>query len=256
MNLAEELDRQIREGSTRPLIVVMPDAKTKLGGSWYTDSVSSGNWESFISKELVGFIDAKYSTRASREFRGIAGQSMGGYGALRIAMHNPDVFSSVLGMSAVNLYDPNPFGEAGVRAAFESEVVPTLRDAGLIVRLLYSKAVAFSPNPEGYVFADFPYLRKGDEFPSQTTVWSKWLEHTLVRRVEEYQRNLKLLHIRLEVGADDPAIKEMSTFADELNRNEVPFELIKFEGGHVGGVRKRFEGPVFEFFDRVFKEVR
>lgn len=253
MNLEEELDRQILHGLIDPVMVVMPDAKTKLGGSWYTDSPSSGKWESFIAEELVEFIDSKYRTRAKREYRGIAGQSMGGYGALRIAMHHPEVFGAVLGMSAVNLVDPNPFGEAGAKAVFESEAVPTSKDAGLIVRLLYSKAVAFSPNPDGFLFADFPYLKTGETFPRQKIIWEKWLEQTLTRRVEEHVRNLNRLKLRLEVGTRDPAIKEMQAFADELNRNEVPFTFLTFEGGHVEGVRKRFEGPVFEFFKSFFR---
>ncbi|MCO6511352.1 MAG: carboxypeptidase regulatory-like domain-containing protein [Aridibacter famidurans] len=251
MDLEAELDRQIRPGSIRPMIVVMPDARTKLGGSWYADSAASGKWESFISEELVEFIDSKYRTIASRDFRGIAGQSMGGYGALRIAMHHPDVFGAVLGMSAVNLVNPNPFGEAAWKAAFESGD-PSDPDANLLARLMWSKAAAFSPNPDSERFADLPFEEKDGGFVKRKDVWDTWLGETLVRQVPAFVDELKQLRIRLEAGSEDAARNEMSAFAGALSEKGIPFTSVVFEGGHVGGVRKRFEGPVLEFFERVF----
>ncbi|QQS42869.1 MAG: hypothetical protein IPM63_08030 [Acidobacteriota bacterium] len=253
MDLEAELDRLIRSGSIRPMIVVMPDARTKLGGSWYTDSPASGRWESFISEELVGFIDSKYRTRASREFRGIAGQSMGGYGALRIAMRHPDVFGSVLGMSAVNLVNPNPFGEAAWKAANESRD-PFKPDANLLARLMWSKAAAFSPNPDSGRFADLPFEKKDGGFVKREDVWDRWLGETLVRQVPAYVDELKQLRIRLEAGNEDAARNEMSAFAGALSEKGIPFSMVVFEGGHVEGVRKRFEGPVFEFFESAFSK--
>jgi len=46
-----------------PVIVVMPDAGTVLGGVWYVNSAANGRWETFIAEDLVAFIDAKYRTR-------------------------------------------------------------------------------------------------------------------------------------------------------------------------------------------------
>jgi len=61
---------------------------------------ASGDWERFIAEDLVAFIDGHYRTLAKPISRGLAGQSMGGYGALRIGMKRPGVFSSLYVMSA------------------------------------------------------------------------------------------------------------------------------------------------------------
>jgi len=80
------------------VILVMPD-----GGysSWYFDSPIDPNYryETFISRELVAFIDENYSTIASREGRAITGLSMGGHGALYLAFRNQDVFGASGSMS-------------------------------------------------------------------------------------------------------------------------------------------------------------
>ena len=63
---------------TREVIVVMPDAFTRFGGSFYSNSPTIGDWEHFIAKDLVAAIDSRYRTLAKRESRGLSGHSMGG----------------------------------------------------------------------------------------------------------------------------------------------------------------------------------
>jgi S-formylglutathione hydrolase FrmB len=75
------------------MILVTPD-----GGfsSWYFDSPtdSSFRYETFISKELTGYVDKNYSTRASPKGRAITGLSMGGHGALYLAIRHQDIFGA------------------------------------------------------------------------------------------------------------------------------------------------------------------
>ena len=79
------------------VIIVCPDGKT----SWYFDSPinSKMRYETYISKDLVQFIDKHYRTRATRAGRAITGLSMGGHGALWNAFRHPDVFGSCGSMS-------------------------------------------------------------------------------------------------------------------------------------------------------------
>jgi enterochelin esterase-like enzyme len=58
---------------TREMIVVIADAQTLHNGSMYSNSVTTGNWEDFISRDLVSYIDSHYRTIANRMSRGIAG---------------------------------------------------------------------------------------------------------------------------------------------------------------------------------------
>src|ERR1051325_5709316 len=83
----------------KEMIVVLPDSKTLHNGSMYSSSVTTGDFERFIARDLVNYIDAHYRTLASRASRGLVGHSMGGYGASRIGMKHSDVFSSVYIMS-------------------------------------------------------------------------------------------------------------------------------------------------------------
>ena len=78
-----------------PMLLVMPSA----GNSWYVNSPEHGPWEDAIVRDLIPAIDALYPTRATRDQRFTAGLSMGGYGALRLAVHHPDLFRAAAAFS-------------------------------------------------------------------------------------------------------------------------------------------------------------
>ena len=82
---------------TYSAIIVCPDGQD----SWYLDSPidPSFQFETFISYELVNYIDTHYRTYPRREMRAITGLSMGGHGALWNAFRHPDVFASCGSMS-------------------------------------------------------------------------------------------------------------------------------------------------------------
>jgi S-formylglutathione hydrolase FrmB len=94
-------DRAIAEGVIKNFILVALDMNTPLGSSWYVNSSATGNWEDFMIRELVPYIDANFKTLANRDSLGIAGIFIGGYGAIRFGMRHPDVFGSVYAMHPV-----------------------------------------------------------------------------------------------------------------------------------------------------------
>ena len=81
----------------QPLIVVMPDG----GRGWYSNSATepAGAYETFIVRDLVGFIDRTFQTRAERGGRAIGGLSMGGYGAVKLALKHPQTFCAAVSHS-------------------------------------------------------------------------------------------------------------------------------------------------------------
>jgi Predicted esterase len=81
------------------VIVVLPDSKTVHNGSMYSSSVTTGDFENYVARDVVAYMDAHYRTLATRESRGLVGHSMGGYGATRIGMKHADVFGSLYIMS-------------------------------------------------------------------------------------------------------------------------------------------------------------
>lgn len=83
----------------REMIVVLPDSKTVHNGSMYSSSITTGDFERFVARDVVSYIDAHYRTIPNRASRGLVGHSMGGYGASRIGMKHGDVFGSLYIMS-------------------------------------------------------------------------------------------------------------------------------------------------------------
>lgn len=99
VGLPQMMDHLIERHAIEPMIIVMPNAFNRFGGSFYTNSALSGGWEDFIVHDLVTYTDEHYRTIAKGIGRGIAGHSMGAYGALRIGMDHPEVFAAAYGMS-------------------------------------------------------------------------------------------------------------------------------------------------------------
>lgn len=82
------------------LIIVMPD-----GGafSWYSDSpmIPESQYESYVVKELIPFIDSAFATHVEKNGRGVCGLSMGGFGSIKFGLKYPQVFSSASSLSGV-----------------------------------------------------------------------------------------------------------------------------------------------------------
>lgn len=91
----EMLDSLIRRGEMPETIVVMPDCMTRYGGSQYVDSAATGLYESYLTSELIPHIDRQFRTLPSARHRAVAGKSSGGFGALRLGMRHPELFSAV-----------------------------------------------------------------------------------------------------------------------------------------------------------------
>ncbi len=90
-------DRAIADRTIPPMIIVMPDG----GVSWYmNDHAGKVRWEDMFFGEFIPAIDKLYRTRPAREFRGIAGLSMGGWGTLISALRHPDMFAACAAFSA------------------------------------------------------------------------------------------------------------------------------------------------------------
>ncbi len=93
------LDTMIENDVLKEVIIVMPNAKNKYGGSYYLNSELIGNYEDYIVKEIVSYIDSNYRTIKDREARAIAGASMGGYGGITLAMKHPETYCAVAVLS-------------------------------------------------------------------------------------------------------------------------------------------------------------
>ncbi|MFZ0522350.1 MAG: alpha/beta hydrolase family protein [Candidatus Acidiferrales bacterium] len=135
-----------------PLLIVMPDADD----SWYTNSatVPQDKFEDFIARDLIAEIDGKYRTIRARRGRAIAGLSMGGYGAVKMALKYPKLFAFAGSLSgalnaAQNLDSLRPDFRAKLLAVFGNEGSPTREENDVF--LLLKKTPDQTPLPYLYL---------------------------------------------------------------------------------------------------------
>jgi S-formylglutathione hydrolase FrmB len=205
------LDKAIGTGKIRPVIVVLPNEHTLYRGSMYTNSTLTGNWADFTAKELVAFIDEKYRTIVNSESRGITGHSMGGYGAIKLGMQYPDVYSSVYALSPGHLAFIKDIGAAGpaYRRAGEIQTREELNKpqstVDFVANALVATGRAFTPNPNKPPFyADLPYTYEGGTLKVNNKVLEIWTRNSPLEMADELVGNLrKLKALKLDWGRNE-----------------------------------------------------
>jgi S-formylglutathione hydrolase len=150
VNLPQIADIVMAGGKVAEMIIVMPDGSNSYRGSFYVNSAATGNWEEFITRDLVQFIDKKYRTIATRDGRGIAGHSMGGYGAMSLAMKHPDVFAAVYGLSPCCLVWGQDFSLSNPawQRTLTYKSPAEIKDGPFFAQAFLALAGAWSPNPQ------------------------------------------------------------------------------------------------------------
>ena len=256
MNVRILMDSLIGAGAVREMIVVTPSARNFFDGSFYVNSPVSGRWEDFIVRDLVSHMDRKYRTVRTRKGRGIAGHSMGGYGALRISMRHPETFSAVYAMNPCCLDRMD--GEerlAGWKAAIRIREKAEYQNAGFTANLLYGLAATYSPNlAKPPFFADLPYRLEGENLVADSAVLRKWVGPLAM--APAHLSDLRRLSIGFDAGDEDglrdipPNVRALDSL---LTANDVPHFAEVYSGNHGNRVRARLGSIVFPFFSRVLR---
>jgi enterochelin esterase-like enzyme len=245
----------------REMIVVLPDSKTAYGGSMYSSSATTGNFEKFIARDVVAYIDAHYRTIPDRLSRGLAGHSMGGYGASRIGMKYPDVFGSLYIMSPCCMsprpagpppgLDPQKFADAEKK--FEAEVVAMKSPADAADLPFFSKAqlasaAAWSPDPKNPpLFFDLP-MKEGQPQPE---VQAKWTANAPLAFIDQYIDNLRQYRaIAIDVGDQDGLRFDTQKLHAILNSYGIKNTFELYHGTHTSAVADRFQNHVLPFFSQ------
>jgi len=92
------MDYLINAGKIQPFVIVMPTGRNLLGGGWYTDG-NMGPYETYIIRDVVDTIKARYHVSDTNWV--IAGQSMGGYGAVRLFARHHQMFRGAAAMEGM-----------------------------------------------------------------------------------------------------------------------------------------------------------
>ena len=235
---------------TPEMIVVFPSSKTRHLGSLYASGVTVGDFETFIARDLVAYIDGHYRTIPRRESRGLVGHSMGGYGATRIGMKHADTFGALYIMSPGGL-SPRGFGVPDAEVMADVEGVKTLEDLENLHfsrRGQFATAAAFSPNPNKPPFyLDLPY-ENGDPRPD---VQAKWNANAPLAFIDQYVDGLRSYRaIAIEIGDKDGTGADPKALHAALNAYGIPNTLDIFDGDHTNRLGFRMQVHVLPFFGR------
>jgi enterochelin esterase family protein len=251
-NIQERLDRLIRTKKIREMIVVMPDCFTLFGGNQYINSKGTGNYEDYLLKEIVSYLDENYRTIPKPASRCIIGKSSGGYGAMWLSMRHPEIFGLMVSHSGDSgfeyCYMPDfpkciialehyGKGHNAVRKFINQELGNKNRKPKYFYDILLTIGMAahYSPNHKRkeYNF-DLPFnISTGEVIPQ---VWNKWLRYDPVRLVDKYKNNLKKLKlIFIDCGTRDEFRLYIGArmFCNRLKKHGIKYIYEEFDDGHM-----------------------
>lgn len=234
----------------REMIVVLPDSKTRHNGSMYSSSATTGDFERFIARDVVAYIDAHYRTLPNRLSRGLVGHSMGGYGATRIGMKHADVFGSLYIMSPCCL-SARQAGPTNAEMEKTLAEVKTAEDSAKLpfpARANLAAAAAWAPNPKSPpLYLDLP--RKNGEV--QTDVLAKFAANAPLAFIDQYIGNLRQYRsISIDVGDKDGLKVDSEKLHNVLEKYGIANSFEIYPGTHTSAMAVRFQNYVMPFFSK------
>ncbi|MDR1564382.1 MAG: esterase family protein [Oscillospiraceae bacterium] len=219
--LAPFMNNKIAEKEIGEMIAVTIGGFNKLGCSFFANSPVTGNWEDFVTKDVVEYVDSHYRTVKNSLGRGLAGGPlMGGFGALNIAMNTKGIYGYVDVLFPA-LYDDEGILEPKLTNAisldFIEKEIAKYKDLSIeearekylaSIKSDYSLAYAsaFAPDPEGKA----PYVKlpakdaKGEFIKDEVWALYDGGYGDMANKLDKYKDNLNsLIGLRLTYGTTD-----------------------------------------------------
>ena len=261
LSIAATMDSLVRRGAVRPMIIVMPDARDRYDGSWYTNSVVIGRWEDYFTKDLIIHIDSVYRTIPHAASRGIAGHSLGAFGAIKLAMTHGDRFGALFAMSpcCVAFTDEFAFDEANWRSTLEvarNGDANQFKSANRYDWAHFTAALAFSPDDTASPLRlSWPVAMSGSRLVPIDSIVRRWTDQTPATLARQQVASLRRMRgIHLEHGTHEPLANLLAgarMLSDSLTALGVPHEYAVFEGGHEERIAKSLRERLLPFFSAV-----
>ena len=266
-----DTDELNANGTFPEVIFVVANGVSVMGGSFYANSPVTGNWEDFVAEDLVAHVDGTYRTLADAASRGLAGHSMGGFGALNIGMHRADVFGSVYSLSpglfdAEGLANSQMFqSERTIQSYLEveqrlaglaaEEAATHMKRQGSDLGFTLAYGAAFAPNPSRHPpYVDYPYSLVDGALVRDETRWKQWESGYggIVEELAEYGDNLRSLRaLGLDYGTRDfyAWIPQGVAYMDaQLTAAGITHQTNVFDGGHQEQLGTRMREAMLPFF--------
>ena len=250
VGLPEMMDRLIAKRAIGPMIIVMPNSFNRFAGSFYANSELSGGWEDFIVRDLVAYVDSHYRSVAGAGGRGIAGHSMGGYGALRIGMQHPEVFRVAYGMSPCCAEWDEKEDRDDVVKAQRAKNLQELVAGGMGPQSELAFAAAFSPDVHNPPFGvDWPFDAKGQPVPA---VVARWKANMLDEIATKYAAGAERLEgLAFDVGRQDQLLDSVRRLDKQMTKLGLAHSFSEYEGAHSNHVKERMEDVVLPMVSKL-----
>jgi enterochelin esterase-like enzyme len=241
-SIHDRMDRLISKGRVSDMILVHIDCFTKLGGNQYVNSPAIGNYEDFLIKEVIPYIDNNYNCQHHVVF----GKSSGGYGSIMLGAHHPEIFGGVVDHSGDAGFEYSCIPEfPKALAAFQEAGTPKNwwkkfwkssihKENDLAILNVMCMAASYSPNRSNEMGIEFPFDLKTGEMSKY--VWNKWLSCDPVRTVQRYRKNLeKMKLIYIDCGTKDEfnLIWGARMLHSKLKKLRIKHFYEEFDGGHL-----------------------
>jgi S-formylglutathione hydrolase FrmB len=230
----------LKNGDAKEMIFVFPDATNNFIGSMYMSSITNGDFETYITKELVEKVDSTYRTIPNRDSRGITGCSMGGMGSMHLALKYPDIYGVAVPMNgSISMYEPY------IELEWKEELSgfnkngysdwSKLADSG--IWWMASLAMIASPNPNKPPFYfDMPYKEENGKTIIDPDVYEKVKKLEVTNDINAYlaqpTRLNNLFIYTSDENGEKPLPKIISNFDKYLTTKGVPHDFTMFSGGH------------------------
>jgi S-formylglutathione hydrolase FrmB len=225
-----------------PMIVVIPDGNSRWGCGQWLDSPVSGQFASYVAKDVVAYVDSTYRTIPEAASRGVLGFSSGGLGAWDLASQGPGIFGAMAMLSADTFFDMTH--KAFVYKFYDS-IWPEAPDGPVPddhwSMMTYACSAAYSPNlANPPYFVDLPVAWPSGEILPQ--VWDRWLAHDPVENYRDRVGNLRRLSgILLDAGVRDDYELQWGhrVLSHRLTQAGIRHKLTENAGNHSGRSMER-----------------
>jgi len=224
----------------QPMILVMPSLETRFVMAFAMNSPAAGDWQGFVTRDLVAYIDAAYRTVPARTSRALVGYSGGANGVFRIAMRHPELYScAYLFNSGFPVLDDML---ARVAAWQTAATARTLEDwVGMVptqAAKLLTLCAFYAPNPDRPPFyGDLPVDTTGAVLPD---VVERWRQRDLYAMIPDHQAALQRLHtFQIDCGTSDGILPMIRKLSDRLTAYGIEHVFETYEGDHSSGIGER-----------------